>query len=100
MNFIHTHIVALVLIIWPICFVLIYAITLNEFTSNFPSFNNFKTAIHLALLGGLIGPIGLLAAIFMARPLGLRIFPLTRLERWSAFQQKFPGLGYEYFDND
>ena len=81
---------------WIVCGAFAYGTTLYYFTRKWPQFRH----MDISVFTGVCGPIGLLVSIFFSLAswnVGFKFKPHSRQERWNASQEKYPGLGYEYF---
>jgi hypothetical protein len=77
-----------IVVVWAICGVLAYGLTLHHFTEKFPAYKHHE----LTRLVVLLGPGGLVAAFLGGRPYGLRFRHLSPDERLAIFLREYPGL--------
>jgi len=87
----------LIIVLWLSFGFVGYAIELGYFTKRYP----YHDHNPIGLLAGclIFGPISALAAFIMWGPY-FRVRPLTKEQRWNAFNEMFPSLGRSYFERD
>lgn len=93
----HLLLIVLISIGWGICSVFGAAITLHHFTQRYPQFNNIGITIFVAVFG----PLGLIVALILGHPLGLRFKSMNKAERRKEFERQFPylsSIGYKGWD--
>ena len=81
-------------VVWVICGILAYGLTLNEFESQFPFFTG-NTSIAWFL--GLTGPFGLITALLSHDvPLGLRFREIPIEEKHRLHKKKWSSLEVDF----
>lgn len=97
------EIFGILILVWVVCGVLAYGITLAYFTAKWPQFayKNRKSNLALLRLMGFSGPFGLIIAFFFSGfcKYGLRFKSLSEAESWKAFHDAYPGLPESYWQD-
>lgn len=86
---------AIIALVWVLCGVFAYALTLGHFTAKYGDTLNGVVSVFV----GLLGPCGLFAiAVNADRPLRLVWCPLSYEERLMLFRAKYPNLSLHRFE--
>ena len=87
----------LIAVLWITCSLFNWGLFIGGFTYRFPQYDHRAPAAVFAVLGPFATP-GELVAILIIDGWHFRMKPLTKEQRWEAFQNRFPGLDRDYFE--
>lgn len=91
--------ISITVVVWVTCGILAYGFCLGYFDGEFPQFSykNRRMRYSLALMLGVMGPMGLLVNVIASESFthGLRWKTLSREESMAAYKARYPSLPYD-----
>lgn len=86
-------IIAIIAVVWVVFGVFAYGLILGDWTHSYPDQKHYASFFF-----GIISPAALFPVIYLLATRRLKYFrlrPLSRQQRWSEFERKFPLLAKE-----